>query len=148
MARIKVVNMTTFFNRELLMYSLGDIKFRKPIALKKVAYVTMFLVIWALPWFIVLGFPTGPFSFFWVFVIPVIAGHIASKPVFGGKGLIDYIQTLFGKMGEPRGWTDLNSNNALEDEVLSIEHEIWISRRRELDLLANNLLDGVEVREQ
>ena len=35
MNTIKVVNMTEFFSRELMLYSLGDLRFRKPKSLKK-----------------------------------------------------------------------------------------------------------------
>lgn len=38
---------------------------------------------------------------------------------------------------EPKGWTDLNANNEIDREVFFVEHEIWISRRRELQLLAD-----------
>ena len=35
MNTIKVVNMTEFFSRELMLYSLGDLRFRKPKSLKR-----------------------------------------------------------------------------------------------------------------
>ena len=134
---VLVVNMTNFFNRELFMYSLGDIKFKKPIALKKVAYTTAFLILWAIPLFLTFGLILNPL-FLAVLVVPPIAlGHFATKPVWGGRGLLDFLKTLFGYIGEPKGWTDLESNNKLDKEVLYVENEIWISRRRELQLLAD-----------
>lgn len=137
--RVRVVNMTNFFNRELLMYSLGDIKFKKPIALKKVAYVTAFLIIWAVPIILLFGFPTGPFSVIVTIVVPVVAGNIASKPVFGGKGLLDFLRTLSSFVSQPKGWLDFKASNELEDEVLYVEDEIWISRRREIEMLEAEL---------
>lgn len=135
--RLRIVNMTTFFNRELLMYSLGDIKFKKPIALKKVAYVTLFLVIWAVPMVLLFGIPTGPFGAIFTFVIPIVAGNFAAKPVFGGKGLLDFTKTaIHFQFSEPAGWLDFNPSEKLDKEVFFAENEIWISRRRELFALS------------
>lgn len=134
---IRVVNLTNFFNRELFMYSLGDIKFKKPIALKKVAYVTLFLIIWAVPIVVVFGLPGGPISALITFAVPIVAGNIASKPVFGGKGLLDFLKTLITYLGEPKGWLDFRASNVLDTDVFYVENEVWISRRRELELLTD-----------
>lgn len=133
---VYVANMTNFFSRELYMYSLGDIKFRKPISLKKVAYTTGFVLIWTLPIILTFGLIISPFFLAFAILPPFILGNYAAKPVWGGRGLVDYIKTLSGFIGEPKGWTDLNATNVLDKEVLFVEQEIWISRRRELQLLA------------
>lgn len=133
---VLVVNMTTFFNRELFMYSLGDIKFKKPIALKKVAYITLFFIIWTIPMFLIFGLNLNPYFFFFALVPPIVGGHFASKPVWGGMSLPAYLATLVGFIGEPKGWTDLSNNNKLEKEVLNVENEIWIGRRREYLMVA------------
>ena len=136
---IRVVNLTNFFNRELFMYSLGDIKFKKPIALKKVAYITVFLLIWTIPLILSFGFPSGPFSAFFVVVLPIIAGNFAARPVFGGKGLLDFLKTLSGFVREPRGWLDFKNSMVMDKDVYYVESEIWIGRRRELEMLAEEL---------
>lgn len=132
---IRVVNLTNFFNRELWMYSLGDIKFKKPIALKKVAYVTIFLVIWTIPLVLTFGFPTGPLTFAIFVVLPIVAGNFASRPVFGGKGLLDFLKTAIGFLQEPKGWLDFLNSNKMDTEVFYVENEIWLSRRREIEIL-------------
>ena len=134
---VLVVNMTNFFNRELFMYSLGDIKFKKPIALKKVAYVTAFLIIWSIPVFLYFGLVMNPFFMAFLLGPPFVLGHFATKPVWGGRGLIDFLKTLAGYIVEPQAWTDLNARNVKDKEVLYVENEIWISRRRELQILAD-----------
>ena len=118
------------------MYSLGDIRFKKPKSLKQVAYVLAFLFVWSVPVYLVFGIHFNLFyALFWI-GIPVAAGVIASKPIFGGKGLIDYTITLVGYLQEPKAWTDLYHNNNAE-EILYVDQEIWISRRRELKILEN-----------
>lgn len=141
---IRVINFTQFFNRELMMYSLGDIRFKKPKSVKKVAYTTFFLIIWTIPLFLVFGFPTGPITAVLYLALPLAAGHFASKPVFGGKGLIDFVKTLFNFIGEPKVWTDLKANSELDKNDSYIESEIWIGRRREIRFL-NKLEKGMNV---
>lgn len=135
MAFVRVYNVTNFFNRELFMYSLGDIKFKKPIPLKKVAFITLFLIVWAIPIYFLIGVKFNPFFFAFWLGIPIAAGTVASRPVFGGKGLVDFVKTLMTYLGEPKGWTDFNPTNTLEEDTYYIEQEIWVSRRRELALL-------------
>lgn len=134
---VEILNMTNFFTRELMMYSLGDIKLKKPIALKKVAYVTGFIVLWSLPIVLIFGIQLNVYFAVVTLAPPFILGHFASKPVWGGKGLIDFIKTLFTYMGEPKSWTDLKANKSTNKDKYYIQSEIWISRRRELQLLAD-----------
>lgn len=131
------VNMTNFFNRELFMYSLGDIQFKKPISLKKVAYIMGFLIVWTLPMYLIFGLKLNPFYFVFLLAPPFVAGHFATKPAFGGKNLIDFVKTMVKYLGEPKGWLDLKSDNSLGKDVYYVENEIWIGRRRELQLLAD-----------
>lgn len=138
MERLTILNLTNFFSRELYMYAFGDIRFRKPIPLKKMAYTVGFLICWTLPIFFWRGLPTGIFTAAIMFAPPFLLAHYGSKPIFGGKGLIDFVKTtLKYAFNEPNGWTDFNNSNKLNKEVFDISQEIWISRRREIKLLQN-----------
>lgn len=132
------LNMTNFFKRELFMYALGDIKFKKPISLKKVAYTMGFILIWTLPIFFIFGLILNPFYVLLMIVPPIAAGHYATKPVFGGKTLIPFTKSIIKyHLSEPKAWLDLKNSNYFGTQVFFIENEIWISRRRELRLLAS-----------
>lgn len=134
---IIVHNMTDFFNRELFMRSLGDIRFKKPISLRRVAYTTIFFIAWTLPMFLIFGIILNVFFIAIAVAPPFILGYFASKPVWGGRSLMDFIKVNMRFMTEPKGWTDLEPNNRLNNDRLFVEDEIWISRRRELQLLAD-----------
>lgn len=131
------INMTNFFNRELFMYSLGDIKFKKPISLKRMAYTLAFLIVWTLPIILVFGFRFNLIFLVLALAPPLFAGYYATKPAFGGKTLIDFTKTIAAFIQEPKGWVDLRPTKYLGDDVYFVENEIWISRRRELQLLAD-----------
>lgn len=134
------MNMTNFFNRELMMYSFGDIKFKKPISLKAVAYTVGFLIVWTLPLFFIMGIPTNPVSLVLFLVPPIVLGQVAVRPIFGGKTLIDFTKTAILFVGEPRGWADMKPFDPNpKNQIFTTEHEIWISRRRELSLLADEI---------
>lgn len=135
-SQIIIINMTNFFNRELFMYALGDIKFKKPVSLKKAAYILLFLLIWTLPILFALKFKFNPFTVVFAFAPPILLGNFAGKPVWGGKPLFDYLKTSIRFLTLPKGWTDLNDND-MKETTHYTESEIWVSRRRELQILAD-----------
>ena len=130
------LNMTSYFNRELFLYALGDIRFSKPVSLKKSAYVLFFLLIWTLPIVLIFGVV---FNLLFIAVAvgpPIILGNVASKPMFGGMTLIDFVKTTAKYLMEPQGWTDLEGKSELQPTMYAYQ-EIWISRRREISELMN-----------
>lgn len=132
---IQVVNMRSFFSREIFMHSLGDIRFSKPIALKRVAYTALFLAIYTAPLIIIFGFIVNVWFVTIAFVPPFVLGTYANKPIWGGRTLIDFIKVTINFIKEPRGWTDHKSNNELGKGVYSLDSDVWVSRRREIQLL-------------
>jgi hypothetical protein len=135
MQRVVVLNFTKFFRRELYMYAFGDIKLRKPISLKKVGYTVMFGIIWTLPLFLIIGIK---FNLFYVAIllgVPVVLGNLASRPIFGGKGMFDYLRAIFGFIGESKIWTDLEGTRNRGEDILFADNEYWVSRRREIAIL-------------
>lgn len=131
---VYVRNVTDTWNREVFMYALGDIRFKKPKSLRRMAYLLFFLLAWSLPIVIIFGLKFSLLPFAITFGVPFLLANFASRPVWGGKSLIDFTKSLFGFLSEPKGWTDLHNNN-YNDNNYYTEHEIWISRRRELQLL-------------
>lgn len=133
--QITSMNMTGFFKRELQMYALGDIKFKKPIPIKQVSYVIGFYIIWSLPIILIFGIYLNIVYAALVIVPPALVGTLAIRPIFGGKTLFDFLRTAFKFVGEPKAWTDLKPHKPAE--VYTVNSEIWISRRRELQMLAD-----------
>lgn len=135
MARLTGVNVTKFFNRELFMYALGDIRFKKPISLKKMAFTMLYLIIWTAPIIWIMGFQFNPVFLTFALVPPIAAGHYSTKPIFEGKNLVEFIRTMSKFVQEPKGWADLRNHN-METPTLFTQSEIWVGRRRELNMLA------------
>lgn len=134
---IQVMNMTNFFNKEMLLYSLGDFKLPRPVSLKKAAYVLVGFIVWAFPILFIFGVHVNVYFLFLIAGPPILFGIYASKPIFGGKSLIDFCRTMIRFFSRPRCWTDLQASNLTKPQELSGEFELWISRRRELRYLAH-----------
>lgn len=132
------INMTSFFKRKLFMYSIGDIRFKKPIALKKVGYITAAFIIWTIPILVIFGINLNVWYALFVIAPPIIFGHYASEPKFGGMTLIGWLKNAFEFMTTPKGWSDSGPVHEVDCKgSFKVDNEIWISRRRELQILAD-----------
>lgn len=131
-----VINMTSYFKRPMFMYSLGDIRFSKPIALKKLAYIVAAFILWSLPLVMIVGIQLNVFFLAAVIGPPLLIGHYMSKPLFGGMQLTEFAKVCFRFISEPRGWADLRGTEEVEETDYYVYHETWVSRRRELQFLA------------
>lgn len=132
-----VINMTSYFNRPMFMYSLGDIRFSKPIALKKLAYIIVAMILWALPLLLIFGIHLNVLYLALVIVPPFFIGNWMSKPSFGGMSFLNFAKVCLQYMNEPKGWADLRGTDEVEETEYYVQHETWISRRRELHYLAD-----------
>lgn len=137
--QIVSLNMTGFFKRQLQMYALGDIRFKKPISIKQVAYILGFFVVYSVPIVLFFGVQLNPVYAVLVIAPPILLGTFAVKPIFGGKTLIDFGRTAVIFLSEPKAWADLKAYQP--KEIYTMSSEIWISRRRELQLLAD-MIEG------
>lgn len=133
---LHIVNMTSFFRRPLTMYALGDIRLPTPLPLKKVLYGMVFIIVWTIPIFMIFGFHPNPWFLGVAIAPPLVLAHYATKSVWQGRSLLDFIRVNFNYMKDPKGWTDLMEDDEMETTVYGVHHEIWISRRREYQIIA------------
>lgn len=134
---IVIINMTKFFNRELFMYAISDFKFSKPKSLKYIGYTALALALWSLPFVLIfkIATVTNPYFAMFVFIPPFVIGHYASQPIWGGRGLIDFIQVYSKYLAEPKAWADYNGFKP-KNETYYVKQPLWVSRRREYQYLA------------
>lgn len=135
--RIYAYNMTEFFTRGLKIYSFGDIQFKRPIALRQLLYGFLGVAVWSVPLILLLGFQFSPYFLFLTFGPPVFLGYYAIKPIYKGETLQELAKDVYVHLQEPKGWADFEPSNAKGTTEYYVEHEVWASRRRELQLLAD-----------
>lgn len=142
--QIVALNVTQFFHRTKFLYAFGDFSLKKPIPLDKAAFIFGFVMVWSLPIFLLFGLKLEPFYLAFLIVPPIVLGHYATKQVFNGKTMIDFGDTLIEWAQEPRGWTD-SKKDSMNETAYTITSEIWLSRRRDLQVLADLVEGKVQV---
>lgn len=133
---LPISNMTSFFNRELFLYSLGDISLSKPVSLKKAGFLMLGLMIWALPLILVFGIHFNPLYLALLIGPPVGLAALGDKPLFDGRGIIDAAKVTSRFIFSKKCYTDFTVSEIHTNPEFFIEKEVWISRRRELMELA------------
>lgn len=134
MSNILVMNATEFLNRPIYLYALGDIRLKNPVPLKKAAFILTGFIVYTVPLIMIFGLIMSPFYLAFILGPPIIVGSYATKPL-GGRTIFEHANVMVEWVSEPKGWTDFKANS-MREEKHSIISEIWISRRRELNLLA------------
>lgn len=135
MSSLVSINATTFFNRTSYLYAIGDFKINPPLPLNTAAYIILFMGLWTVPFLFIVGIYLNPWYIGLIILPPILLGTFATKNIFGGKNLMDFLNTLLAFSGEPKGWMD-GENNNMKDDYYTVKSEIWVSRRRELQQLA------------
>lgn len=133
---LRIINMTNFFSRELYLYSLGDLRLPQPISLKTAMYFILGAVVWSVPILLIFGIIFNVFYLLLVLAGPVALAVLSSRPIFGGRGLIDALVVTVKYLLSPRLYTDGTASSIDSDPNREVSHEFWISRRRELHELA------------
>ena len=133
---LPILNMTSFFNRELFLYSLGDISLSKPVSLKKAGFLFLGIALWSIPIVLIFGFYFNLFYLALLLSVPVLIASIGDKPLFDGRGLIDAIRVTFRYIFSEKCYTDFTVTDIHKKPEYFVQKEIWISRRRELMELA------------
>lgn len=132
---VEVANFTTLFKREILLYSLGDIKLSKPVSIKKVLYFLFFALIWAGPILAIFGIHLTFLYAALVLGPPALLGNLAGKPIWGGMSLFAWVKVQIQYLSEPPVYTDMEPN-VKHLELQPYTWRIWIGRRREMGYLA------------
>lgn len=147
MNQLVTINATELFSRPSYLYALGDLKLSRPISLKYAGYLLGFIAGWTLPFYLLFGLQFNPVNLAFMFGPPFLLASLSTKPLFGGKALLEFAGTLADFFSEPKGWLD-GSNSNMKEETFQIVNEIWIGRRRELQILADLVEGRVFVRDE
>ena len=110
---VRVLDMTNLFSKELLIYSLFDIKFKKPVRLIFWVYLFITFAIWGLP----IGLAT-----------------IMSKPIWGGKSFYDWTKTQIIYLTSPKYYCD--HKPVKKEHTYKIDNSIAVSRRSDIEYLS------------
>jgi len=133
---LPVINMTSFFNRELFIYSLGDMSLSKPVSLKKAGFFILGLIIWTAPLLLIFGISFNVVYLVLLFSVPIALAMGGDKPVFDGRTIMNATKVTAKYLFSPKCYTDFTVSDTDKNPEYFVQQEVWISRRRELMKLA------------
>ena len=129
---IVITNFSSFMSRDVLMYSFGDIKLKKPISLKIALYFIVFFAVWSIPLILLFGLPTSLLPALLMFGPPVALATFATRNIWGGRSLLSFLKVMSTFLGEPKMWAGYHPVKSLKPDVAVPSFRVWVSRRREL----------------
>mgnify|MGYP002714546490 CR=1 FL=1 len=127
---IRILNMTDLFNKEILVYSFYDIRFKKP---KRVVVGLYFLIV-----FFILGLPflmltkkygLTPWRLAPAFLIPYFLAKFMAKPIFNGRAFFAAMRVQIKYLSENKIYYDNKPGKKLENYKINEYH--LISRRKD-----------------
>lgn len=142
--RVLIYNATGFLKSSSVMYSFGDIKLSNPVPVTKALYIVGFLIAWCGPIIYIFGLHFSLPYILFLLVPPIIASQLATNPVFQGRTIIEFAQVMAQWAAEPRGSLDWVADD-MKEPVYEVGHEYFISRRRDLQLLADIIEGKVKI---
>lgn len=134
---ITVHNITSFHKRSRFMYAFGDVRLPAPVSLDFIMWFLGVFMLYSIPLFLIIG--TENMSLIWAIVLlapPIVIGSISSKPIFGGRSLIEFSKVAVEYFKSPAGWIDRIGYKSSGEINFTVDSSFWVSRRRELRYLA------------
>lgn len=133
---IRVLDMTSLFTKELLIYSLFDIKFKRPVRLIFWVYLFILVLIWGFPLGYLLIVKLHAFNVYTAFLIfgpPAGLAMLMSKPIWGGKSFMDYTKTQIKFLTSAKFYCD--TKPAKKIDTYMTDSYFTVSRREDIKLL-------------
>ena len=142
---VPIYNFTNLFHRDILLYAIGDWRLGAPLSMRRVGYTAFFAAIWIVPIVYIFGFHMNPYFLFLLALPPFYLGGAASKPIWGGRGFMEFITVNISYALSPKTWSDLRATDNISDsgEGFDVDYSVWISRRREMRMLTDKINEGL-----
>lgn len=133
MKRIVVLDMTKLFTKELLIYSLFDIRFQSPLRIMLLVYIFLLGLIWTVPIIYLFRNLINVYTMSLALVPNFILAYYMSKPIWGGKSFFDWFKCQIKYLLSPKMYFD---NRAIHKDVTyKIDSEFTISRAKDFEKL-------------
>ena len=132
MKPIKVVNMTSLFNKEMLIYSFFDIRLKSPLRIVAVLYFFILFFLIGLPILIITGLP-NVYQSMLIFGIPLGGAILMSKPIWNGKSFYSYAKTQMRYASRPKILYDWKPRSRITNYEIDVD--IQVSRHEDYNTL-------------
>lgn len=92
MREIRVTNMTSLFNKEMLIYSFFDIRLKSPLRVIGLFYFIILFFLIGVP-ILMFSWPPNVYSMAFALGIPFGGSYVMSKPIWNGKSFLSFAKT-------------------------------------------------------
>lgn len=133
MREIKVTNMTSLFNKDMLIYSFFDIRLKQPLKVVGVLYFILLFLIIGLP-VLLITWPPNVYAIFVIFGVPFGGSMLMSKPIWNGKSFGSFFKTQLKYFKNPKVLYDWKARPKTTE--YEIESQIIVSRHKDYNLLS------------
>lgn len=128
MEPVRVLNMTGLFNKEILIYSFYDIRFKKPLRIVVAIYFVITFILLGVPFlYVTRRFGITPWRIGPAVVIPFILSKFMAKPIFNGRSFFAAMRVQIKYIFEDKIYFDNKAGKKLENYKINEYH--LISRR-------------------
>lgn len=128
-----VRNMTNLFTKEILLYSLFDLRFKSPVRFMLLIYGTMNMLIWSLPWYLVLKNHINVYTLTFIFAPALIMGNYMSKPIWNGKPFSAWFACQMKFLFGPKKYYDCRAMKF--NHRFKVNIQFTVSRMRDFNRL-------------
>lgn len=131
---MQVLNMKDLYSKEILLYSIFDVRLQKPLNLKVILYTMVNLLWWGIPAFFLTGKLGFSFiRFFLILGVPYLLGQVMARPIFNGRDFFANLSVLFNYLTQPKKFYDNKPSWGLPS--FDIDEFYLISRRKDYQKL-------------
>lgn len=92
MREIRVTNMTSLFNKEMLIYSFFDIRLKSPLRVIGLFYFIILFFLIGVP-ILMFSWPPNVYTMAFALGIPFGGSYVMSKPIWNGKSFLSFAKT-------------------------------------------------------
>lgn len=92
MREIRVTNMTSLFNKEMLIYSFFDIRLKSPLRVIGLFYFIILFFLIGVP-ILMFSWPPNVYTMALALGIPFGGSYVMSKPIWNGKSFLSFAKT-------------------------------------------------------
>lgn len=130
MEYLEVLDMTNLFTKEILLYSLFDLKFKRPVRFMLFVYLILTLLLWAVPlFFLVFKNHLNPYSTAFMIIPPIVIANMMSKPIWNNKSFFSWFKCQIKFIFSAKHYYD---NRAIKfPSFLKFNNQFTVSRTRD-----------------
>lgn len=139
MKTTKVINMTSLFSKEMLIYSFFDIRLKSPLRVAAVLYFVILFLIIGLP-VMYITWPVNVYTLIFSLGVPVGGAMLMSKPIWNGKSFYSFAKTQVKYIMRPKALYDWKSRS--KNQNYEVDTYITISRHEDYNKLYRRLKEA------